>query len=228
MEAFTAIQDWVIAAGASPFALLATYLLCVIDGFFPPLPSESVVIALAALTVSADGPHLALLWAVAALGAFTGDQIAYTIGSRIPVERIRLFRTGRGARAYARAGRALLVHGPILIMSARFIPVGRVAVNMGAGAIGYPRITFSVVDAISAAMWAAYSVAIGIGAAHVLEGHPLLAVVFGVAGGVALGAVLSHIITLVQRRFFPERYEQIERAAQAWSDGLNENGGGAV
>ncbi|WP_182354929.1 DedA family protein [Flaviflexus huanghaiensis] len=224
MEAFTAIQDWVIAAGASPFALLATYLLCTIDGFFPPLPSESIVIALAALTVTSEGPHIGLLWAVAALGAFTGDQIAYTIGARIPVERIRYFSRGRGARAYARAGRALLLHGPILIMSARFIPVGRVAVNLGAGAIGYPRVTFSVVDAVSASMWAAYSVAIGIGAAHALDGHPLLAVLFGVAGGVALGAVISQIITVVQRRYFPERYDAIERAAQEWTEGLDDGG----
>lgn len=224
MEAFTAIQDWVIAAGASPFALLATLLLCTLDGFFPPLPSESIVIALAALTVSSDGPNLILLWLVAALGAFIGDQIAYTIGSRIPVKRIPVLRQGIGARAYVRAGSLLMSHGPVFIMAARFIPIGRIAVNMGAGSIGYRRSTFSIVDALSAMMWAAYSIAIGIGAAHILEGHPLLAMVLGVVGGVALGAIVSHIITWVQMRYFPERYEAAEKAAEEWSDRHLEDG----
>lgn len=217
MDLFNAIQDWVIAAGASPWALVATFVLCLVDGFFPPLPSESIVIALAALTVSSDGPHLAFLWAVAAAGAFVGDQIAYSIGQRIPIERVPFLNRGRGARAYARGGILLLTHGPVFIMAARFVPIGRIAVNMGAGAIGYPRLTFTVVDVLSAMLWSAYSIAIGVSAAHILDGHPLLAMIIGIIGGVLIGALVSRVVTAVQRTFFPERYAAAERAAEEWA-----------
>lgn len=217
MDVFYSIQDWVISAGASPWALLATFALCIVDGFFPPFPSESIVIALAALTVSSQGPNLIILWAVAAVGAFIGDQVAYSIGKRIPVKKIPFLNRGRGARAYARAGALLLSHGPIFIMAARFIPIGRIAVNMGAGSIGYRRSTFSVVDALSSMMWAAYSVAIGIGAAHILEGHPLLAMLAGIVGGIIIGVIVSHLITFLQKRFFPERYAAAEKAAEEWA-----------
>ena len=224
MEAFTAIQDWVIAAGASPWALVATLLLCFVDGFFPPLPSESIVIALAALTVSDHGPNLFLLWAIASIGAFLGDQVAYSIGARIPVNKIPYLNRGRGALAYARAGRLLHSHGPVFIMAARFVPIGRIAVNMGAGSIGYSRSTFSIVDAISSMVWAVYSVLIGVGAAHVLDGHPLLAMLLGIVGGVGLGVLVSQIITAVRKKYFPERQAQSEIEAQKWAEIYRDDG----
>lgn len=218
------IQDWVIAAGTSPWALVITFLLCIVDGFFPPLPSESIVIALAALTITSEGPNLFLLWAIAALGAFLGDQVAYSIGERIPVKKIPFLNRGRGARAYARAGVLLLSHGPVFIMGARFIPIGRIAVNMGAGSIGYRRSTFSIVDALSSMLWAGYSIAIGIGAAHILDGHPLLSMVLGIVVGVLLGAIVSKLISVLQRAFFPQRYAEAERAAQKWAESFPEDG----
>lgn len=224
MDYFYAIQDWVIAAGGSPWALVAVLVLCILDGFFPPLPSESIVIALAALTVTSDGPNVVLLWAVASIGAFLGDQVAYSIGARIPVKKIPFLNRGTGARAYAKAGSLLLTHGPVFIMAARFVPIGRIAVNMGAGATGYRRSTFSIVDSISAMLWAAYSVAVGVGAAHVLEGHPLLSMALGIVSGVILGYLISHLITVSQKKFFPARYVEAERAAQEWAHDHIEGG----
>lgn len=67
------------------------------------MPSEPVVIALSALSVSGGNPHLGLLAVVAAVGAFCGDQAAYTIGRRSPLRRLRGLRTDRARRAVARA-----------------------------------------------------------------------------------------------------------------------------
>ena len=53
-----------------------------VDGIFPPVPSESLVIAMAALTAQGEGHPLWLLIPVAALGAVTGDVLAYAIGTR--------------------------------------------------------------------------------------------------------------------------------------------------
>ena len=70
------LHDWVVALANAPWVYLALFALATIDGLFPPVPSESVVIALAALSVSAGTPNLALILLAAATGAFTGDQIA--------------------------------------------------------------------------------------------------------------------------------------------------------
>ena len=51
-----AASDWVLALVGSPWLFLVLYLFVTIDGFFPPIPSESVVIALATLATAAGEP----------------------------------------------------------------------------------------------------------------------------------------------------------------------------
>ncbi len=71
--------------GASPLVYLGLYPFAMLDGFFPPVPSERAIIALAALSISGSSANLARILISAAAGAFTGDQIAYRIGSRVDV-----------------------------------------------------------------------------------------------------------------------------------------------
>ena len=105
------LHDWVVALANAPWVYLALFALATIDGLFPPVPSESVVIALAALSVSAGTPNLALILLAAATGAFTGDQIAYAVGSRIDVRRLKILRNPRGQRTVDCAcGAALTLH----------------------------------------------------------------------------------------------------------------------
>ena len=73
-------------------------------------------------------------------------------------------------------------------------------------------------------VWAAYSVAIGVGAAHILDGHPLLAMLLGIVGGVALGALVSQIITMIRKKHFPERQAVAEMEAQKWAEIQLEDG----
>jgi len=194
------VQEWILALAASPLVYVGLYLFAAIDGFFPPIPSESVVIALAALSVSTGQPNLALVVLVAAAGAFTGDQTAYTIGRRIDVHRVRFLRNPRGRKTLAWAERTLARRGPSFILAARYIPVGRVAVNMTAGAVGYPRRQFVWLTAFAAVTWAAYSSAIGIGAGAWFKGHPLVAIVVGVVGGLLLGLAVEAVLSWLRRR----------------------------
>lgn len=69
MEIMDQIQDLALALGSSPWLLLIVFAVTVIDGVFPPVPSETIVISAAALSAAGDGPHLALLVLVAAAGA---------------------------------------------------------------------------------------------------------------------------------------------------------------
>jgi membrane-associated protein len=41
------VQNWILALAASPLVYVGMYLFAAIDGFFPPIPSESLAIALA-------------------------------------------------------------------------------------------------------------------------------------------------------------------------------------
>ena len=193
------MEDWVIALVGSPWVFLALYAFAAIDGVFPPIPSESVVIALAALSVSTGEPNFYILGAVAAAGAFTGDQAAYSIGKRIPVDRLRFMQGPRQRRALRWAEKALSERGAAFIISARYVPVGRVAVNMTAGAVGYSRRRFTGLAVIAAISWSLYSVMLGIGAGVWLGHEPLLAVLVGVAGGMIIGVAIDAVLRWISR-----------------------------
>ena len=80
---------WATALAASPWILAAVTVCVLVDAFFPPIPSESVIIAVAALSASAQGPNLWLLVLAAAVGAFAGDLLAYAMGATLPLRRDR-------------------------------------------------------------------------------------------------------------------------------------------
>jgi len=208
-----AIEDWVLGMADSPWLLVAVLALAMIDGFFPPVPSESIVIAVAVLAITGDGPSLWLLILFAAAGAFAGDLIAYTIGTKVPIERLRIFQGRRGQASLRWARRALVHRGTVLILSARFIPIGRVAVNMTAGAVRFPRPRFVLVAGIAAILWGAYATLLGMGAGVFLHDHPLVAVAVGVAGGVLLGFGVDALLRFAHRRLggrLPESLEVLD------------------
>jgi membrane protein DedA with SNARE-associated domain len=171
-----------------------------VDGVVPPVPSETLVIAVAVAATTGEGPSLALLVLVAAAGAFCGDLVAYAIGTRLPVRRMRLFRSERGRLALDRAERALHHRGASFIVAGRFIPVGRVAVNMTAGATGFPLRRFLPAAGLAGLTWAVYTTALGIGAGVFLGEHPLAAMLVGVATGLTVGAVVDTVVTRRSRR----------------------------
>lgn len=207
-----AAADWVLALVGSPWLYVALYAFVTIDGFFPPIPSESVVIALASLAVSAGEPPIWFVIAVASAGAFTGDLIAYTIGTKIPVRSMVFMQGRRQRRTLAWAERALDRRGATFILAARYVPIGRVAVNMTAGAVGFPRRKFVGIAAIAAVMWSLYSVALGTVAGVWLGDNPVLAMVVGVVAGVALGFAIDPAVRWVIDR----------RAARSGADAAQE------
>ncbi|WP_410720630.1 DedA family protein, partial [Brevibacillus sp. SIMBA_076] len=78
----------------------------------------------------------------------------------------------------------------MLVLSARYVPVGRVAVNLVAGASGLSRRRFLLLSVIAGASWAITSVTVGVLAGHLLHGNAVLGIVIGIALGLALGAVV--------------------------------------
>ena len=140
----------------------------------PPVPSEGVVVALAAVAVAGDGPHLALLALAAAAGAFLGDTLTFVVGRRFGPQRLaRVTRPGV-RRLLERASGTLDRRGALVVLTARYVPLGRVAVNLTAGATGFAPRRFVGLAALAAATWAVWSVGIGALAGHWLHGNPLL------------------------------------------------------
>ncbi|KZM35082.1 DedA family protein [Oerskovia enterophila] len=212
------LETWVLALAASAWIYPALYAFATIDGFFPPIPSESVVITLAVAASASGNPNLVLVLAIAAAGAWTGDQIAYALGRGIGTERIRFLRTVRGRKAVAWADQALKARGAAFILAARYVPIGRVAVNMTAGAVGYPRRRFMLYSGLAAVTWALYSVLIGLVAAQWLGHQPLLAMVLGVILGVLSGVVVDRIMNRMARK---RRAAEAARAAAAGATPLH-------
>ncbi len=191
------IGEWALQLVDSPWILLVLFVLTTIDGFFPVVPSESIVIGATVLIVADGGISLWWIWLAGAAGAFLGDFIAYHIGKALPIHRMRVFASERGTRALERAEVALDRRAPLYIMSARFIPLGRVAVNMTAGAVRFPFARFGMIITFSACLWAGYSILLGLVAGNVLEERPLVAVAVGLVFGVTMGWIIDRIMTLL-------------------------------
>lgn len=196
----TAIETLIMGLADSPWVLVIIAIVCIVDAVFPPIPSESVVVAVAVLATAGDGPPAWAILLVAIVGAWTGDNLTYVLGRRIGTERWRWMRRPRAASAVSLARRSLARRGALLIITARFIPVGRVAVNLTAGATGFRPRSFLTISALAAVVWATYSVSIGILFGHVLGGQPLLATVIGIATALIIGFIADQIASHIARR----------------------------
>lgn len=207
------INDLITQAVASPWLCLVLFAVAVIDGFFPPVPSETVLIAAAAVAASGGDVNVILLGVVGGLGAAIGDNIAYRLGRAVGTDRFRWMRRPRVVRAFDTSARALERGGAGLILGARYIPVGRVAVNMTAGAVHYPWRRFLPLSVISGFTWAAYSTIIGMVAGNWLQGNPFFSVLLGIAIALAIGIVIDRVIAW--RRRARETTESAAAGAEA-------------
>ena len=185
----TAIESLVDSVWIYPSVLGVSF----VDAIIPVVPSESVVIS----TAATSGPILVLVFLAAATGAWCGDQVAYFIGTRVDVRRIRFFRRPRVLAALDWAEHSLEHRGTLYIIAARFIPMGRVAVNLSAGALRYPRRRFMAVDAVAVSIWAGWGIMIGSVARSVFEDNLLLSIAVGITGGVLLGLLVDWIMRKV-------------------------------
>ena len=180
-------------AEASGWAYAVAFVFALLDALLPVVPSETVVIT--AGVVAATGRlSLPLVIAAAACGAFAGDNLAYYLGHRFgPYAKNRFFRGEKGRKTIRWTERQLTERGGELVLVARFIPGGRVAVTLSAGASGYPWPRFAVFDALAAVIWASYAAILGFFGGKAFERTPwaglllALAIAFAVTGALELG-----------------------------------------
>ena len=180
----------------SPVSYLIAVLVPALDALIPVLPSETAVIALGVATAGSTDPRIALLVALAALGAFLGDNAAYLLGRRFgPAVSRWIFAGERGARRLGWARRALAEYGTRIIVACRFIPGGRTAVTLTCGLIGYPRRSFILGTGLAGILWASYAFLIGRLGGRAFEGRPWA----GLLLGLGLAVVVSGVVEAARR-----------------------------
>ena len=186
----------------SPVSYLIALLLPLLDVIIPVLPSETAIITLGVATAGSTDPRIAILVALAALGAFLGDNGAYLIGRRLgPLIDRRVFSSEKGVKRKAWAVQALDNYGARLIIVCRFIPGARTAVTLVCGLVGYRRRTFVIATAFAGVIWACYAFFIGRLGGHAFASRPWagLLLAFGVALAIAA-------LTELVRRLQPWRW----------------------
>ncbi|MEU8235469.1 VTT domain-containing protein [Actinoplanes sp. NPDC048967] len=168
--------------------------LCSLDGVVPMIPSEAVVLT-SGVFAHAGTPSLVLVVLATAVGVFLGDHLAYGLSRSVLGPRL-INRSRHVSRAVAAAGRQLDRRTGLLIVMSRFLPGGRVTMNLACGTARLPLSKFSPASAIAALAWAAYTAGLGfLGGAAFVE-NPLL----GLGVGLGLSFALGGLIELVRRR----------------------------
>jgi membrane protein DedA with SNARE-associated domain len=175
------------------------FAVAYLDAIIPLVPSETLVIT-AGVLASAGDMELGWIIVFAALGAFCGDNTAYFIGHRYGERIERRFFSSEKAKGRLRwAERQLDERGGEIIIIARFIPGGRTAVTLSAGALEMRWRRFATFDAIAAVIWASYAALLGYVGGKQFEDAPwkglilALTIAFSVAG-------LVELVRWLQRR----------------------------
>lgn len=197
------MSELLVAALASGWVLPVLFAFAVLDGFVPPVPSETAVVALAAAAAAGQPtPPVALIVAVAAVGALVGDQAAYWVGVRLGSRSVS---TGDGwlARGARRLGHVVRRRGGPVFVVARFIPGGRVAASLTAGATGFGWPAFTAWTATGAVTWAGVYAVIGSASGTWLGGHPLVAIAVAVLVVAALGLGVDAVVRRRSRASAP-------------------------
>lgn len=203
MTVTEAILELVHGAMSSPWIYLALFAFAAIDGFFPAVPSESLVITAGVFAATGE-PNIVLVIAVSALGAFVGDHTSYLIGRSAGGRLDRLRHGTKRRKTYDWAGRTLAERGGLILVIARYIPGGRTAATMTMGAVRYPLRSFSFFDAIAALSWGLFSGLVGYIGGMAFEEDPLKGLLLGFGIAVAITVLVEVVRHVRQRRSRPD------------------------
>ncbi|GAA3284721.1 DedA family protein [Nesterenkonia halobia] len=195
-ELLDTVNEAVLDAASGWWTLLGLLFFCIVDGFFPVVPSDSLVVGLGSLLGEPGTPPWFGVVLVAAGGALLGDIIAHRLGRLIGTERFGWMRRPTPRRTFTWARHELDKRGVLLIFVGRFIPGGRVGINFVAGATGYSFRRFVVIDAGASLLWAAYTTAIGLVGGQLFD-SVLISMVVSIGGAVVLGWIFDRVF----RRF---------------------------
>jgi membrane-associated protein len=186
---FNQLVDQISGSG---WSYVLIFVFAYLDALVPVVPSETAVIT-AGVLAGSGRMNIAAVIALAACGAFAGDNTAYLIGRHYGEPAKRRFFSGEKARKrIAWAEGQVQERGGELIVVARFIPAGRTVVTLSAGGLRMPWRRFALFDAIAGVVWASYASLLGYFGGKAFEHQPwkglllALGIAFAVTGTIEL------------------------------------------
>lgn len=195
---------------SSPVSYIIAVALPALDAIVPLLPSETAVIALGVASAGSADPRIAALIALAAFGAFAGDNACYLLGRRFgPAISRRVFAGERGRRRRAWAQRSLDHYGARVIIGCRFIPGGRTAVTVTCGLVGYPRRRFLASTVCAGVIWASYAFFIGRLGGKAFEDRPWAGLLLALGAALVISAVIEVVRRVWHSRTAAHRGSQL-------------------
>ncbi|WP_394769754.1 DedA family protein [Lacisediminihabitans sp.] len=189
------VAGLIYAVAQSPWALGALVGLLVIDGFFPLVPGETMVVTLAALGASGHGPDPVAVLVVATAATMVGDGIAFLIGRSIHPARWVWMRGSKAQTGLLWASGRIERNPGAILVGAKFLPFVRVAVTMTAGASDLPVWRYLVFSLLSATVYTAYHVGVAVTAGGLFIANPFV----GLAASIAFGLLSATVIAGIHR-----------------------------
>lgn len=186
------LQQLVVDAASGWWTLLAMFGFVTVNGFFPPLPSDSLLITLGSVQDQPGTPWWPWVILVAASAALLGDFVAYRLGRAIGTERFGWMRRPLMKKMLLWARHELDKRGVLVIFVGRFIPGARVAINFVAGSTAYSLRRFLMIDAAASTLWAAWLISLGL-AGEAIFGNMLIAMAVGIGVAVVLGLLAERL-----------------------------------
>jgi membrane-associated protein len=177
-------------------------VLIAIDGPFPVLPSETLLMSASAVAFAEHDVAVVLaLFVVALVGSAAGDLLVFGLGRsshRVLAHRVHT------ECALSRWVRHHLLHRPgVALIGARFVPGGRLVSTAAAGRYGLSLRRFVPWSLASSAAWSLYMLLVGLGLGPLTGGSPLLALAAGVAMAVLTAAGFALFRWVRGRRVAP-------------------------
>lgn len=164
--------------------------LIAIDGPFPILPSETLLMSASAVAFGTQNlAGLAGLFVAALIGSVVGDLLVFGLGASSH----RLLRR----TLHAECGLSWWVHRHVLLrpgialVGARFLPGGRLVSTAAAGRYGLRVRRFLPWSLASSAAWSAYILLVGMLLGPLTGGSPLLSLVAGAVMAVLTGGAFA-------------------------------------
>lgn len=190
--------DWLRLAEtliSSPWLYAVLIAVSFLDSFLPLIPSEPVVIV-AGVCAATGQTNIVLVIVATTLGAFMGDLVPYTVGRLLGTRVLKRLPPGTKRRAaHDWFTRELDARGGFILVTTRFIPVGRYLATLSTGLVRYPLGKYLMFIAFATAAWSAHTALTGYLGGVLFQENTLLAM----AVGVGLAFVVTGFIEVVRR-----------------------------
>lgn len=177
----------------SGWLIPALAALVAVDGPFPIVPSEPLLMSASVLAFGAgDIPVVLGLFVAALLGSVVGDVAMFALGrSSRRLDRENGLSRWVCANVVNRTGMTLV--------GARFLPAGRLISTVAAGRYGVPVHRFLPWSLASSVAWSVYILAFGLALGPLTHGDPLRSMAAGMSTA-ALMAGLFHLAGRLRTR----------------------------